>query len=66
MSSRREFLRVLGMGAVVAPAIAVKDVAAIGREKVDQLPPVQNGTVMTAEYMNAITERLNRISEVVL
>ncbi len=69
-TGRRDFLKVLGVGAVCAPYLATTTVIADAvqerRRPPQPLPVLPDGGVLTAEHYQQMTERVNALSEVLL
>lgn len=61
--NRRKFLRNTASLAVVAPFVAVSKLADIGKEKRAPMPPLQTGSVLTAEFMNDLVTRVNELEQ---
>lgn len=61
--NRRTFLRKAGSALAVAPFIAATKLADIGKAKREPLKRLNNGQVLTSDYMNDMVQRINDIEQ---
>jgi hypothetical protein len=61
--NRRTFLRSAGSVAAISPLVLMSKLADIGRQKREPMQPMKTGQVLTASYLNEITERINELEQ---